>query len=144
MRPLVENRGRAGVVVARVISPVAVAMAILGSGTALVGCGQDATPAHTTTEGRAVYDPDHTALDLTTGASVIIQMPPPDAGGEWRLFTAPDDMACVSLGGMQRPDGSGRWTFEATGPGSGTLDFQQWAPGSDEPSGSVAYEVNVK
>ena len=119
--------------------------ATLVAGMALSGCGgADGTPVSTTKDGLAVYDPDHNVVNIAPGPRFLIQMPAPEAGSEWRLFSTPDDMGGVSLKGMASADGGGQWTFETIGAGNGTLEFQKIPVGSGEPSDSVTYEVNVK
>lgn len=127
-----------------ITSALAVA-AIATGGAVMAGCGgADGTPASTTKDGLAVYDPGSNVVNIAPGPRFVIQMPAPEGGSEWRLFSAPDDMGGVSLKGMQNADGSGQWTFETIGAGAGTLEFQQIPVGSDEATDSVTYEVNVK
>lgn len=129
----------------RIITSALAVAALAGGGLVMAGCGgADGTPAGTTGDGLAVYDPDHNVVNIAPGPRFIIQMPAPEDGSEWRLFSAPDDMGGVSLKGMASADGGGHWTFETIGAGTGTLEFQQIPVGSDEPSDSVTYEVNVK
>lgn len=119
--------------------------ATLVAGVALSGCGgADGTPASTTEGGLAVYDPDHNVVNVAPGPGFVIQMPAPEGGAEWRLFSAPDDMGGVSLKGMENADGAGRWTFDTIGAGSGMLEFRQVPVGSEDSTESVTYEVNVK
>lgn len=87
--------------------------------------GGDATPVSTTQDGTAVYGPDAGRIALTAGPRFVIDMPVPETGWAWRLFTIPDDMGGVSLKGIAGAQGGGAWTFETIGAGSGTLEFRR-------------------
>ena len=122
---------------------VATALA-LGGVVAGCGGGGDGLPASTAKDGALVFDPDHTTVNVAPGPRVVIQMPAPEGGSEWRLFSSPDTMGGVSLKGMENADGAGRWTFDTIGAGSGVLEFRQVPVGSEDSTESVTYEVNVK
>lgn len=124
----------------------ALVAATLALGGVVAGCGGggDGRPASTAKDGALVFDPDHTVVNVAPGPRVVVQMPVPADGTEWRLFSSPDDMGGVSLKGIENADGAGRWTFDTIGGGSGVLEFRQMPVGSQDYTESVTYEVNVK
>ncbi len=120
------------------------ALALGGSGLAATGCGgDDGTPVGTTGDGRAVYDPSSTVINLPPGPKFVIRMPAPEEGSEWRLFTA-QQTGGVSLKGIENADGAGDWWFDTIGAGGGALEFRQTPIGTEDSTESVTYEVNVK
>jgi hypothetical protein len=128
---------------ARMFTPLA--LVLIAGGTLLLGgCGGgDGTPARTSPEGLAVYTPDTTVIRVAPGPRFIIDMPRPDDGAEWRLMGVSDGTGGVSLKGMAAADGSGAWTFDTIGAGSGTLEFQQIPVDGQEPTDTMTFEVTV-
>lgn len=129
------------------VAAVLGAVAILGGGLVVVGCGGggggSTTPATTAADGRNVYDPSHTGIRLPPGPKFIIRMPDPGEGSQWRLMGT-DSVGGVSLSGMEQPDGGGNWNFDTIGAGSGVLEFQKFAAGSDDAAETVTFEVEIK
>lgn len=93
--------------------------------------------------GPPVFRPGDDTITLTAGPQFVIELPEPEEGAEWRLFSRPDDMGGVSLKGMANVNGGGRWTFDTIGAGSGTLEFQQIPSGGQEPTETTTFEVTV-
>jgi hypothetical protein len=117
--------------------------AVLSTGAGLAGCGDDGLPTYTTKAGIAVFTPDDSSIVLSGGPQFIVELPAPAPGASWRLVSTPDDMGGVSLKGMSSATGTGRWTFDTIGAGSGTLEFQQIPSGGQEPTETTTFEVTV-
>jgi hypothetical protein len=131
--------------VARRIAVIGVTATVaLGLGAGLSGCGEDdGLPSYTTKAGVAVFTPADSSIEMTAGPQFIVELPAPARGASWQLVSTPDDMGGVSLKGMSRATGTGRWTFDTIGAGSGTLEFQQIPSGGQEPTETTTFEVNV-
>ena len=123
------------------------AVAMLGGGLVLAGCGGggggSTTPATTAADGRNVYDPSHNVIRLPPGPKFIIRMPDAGAGASWRLMGT-ETVGGISLSGMSEADGTGDWNFDTIGAGGGVLEFQRFLPGADEPDETVTFEVEIK
>lgn len=123
------------------------AVAMLGGGLVLAGCGGagggSTTPATTAADGRNVYDPTHNVIRLGAGPKFIIRMPDAGAGASWRLMGT-ETVGGISLSGMSEADGTGDWNFDTIGAGGGVLEFQRFLPGADEPDETVTFEVEIK
>ena len=118
--------------------------ALAGGSIIATGCGGgDGTPVSTTGDGRAVYDPSSTVINLPPGPKFVIRMPAAEEGSEWRLFTA-QQTGGVSLKGIENANGAGDWWFDTIGAGGGTLEFRQTPIGTEDSTESVTYEVNIK
>ena len=123
------------------------AVAMLGGGVALAGCGGggggSTTPATTAADGRNVYDPSHNVIRLPPGPKFIIRMPDAGADATWRLMGT-ETVGGISLAGMSAADGAGDWNFDTIGAGGGVLEFQRFLPGANEPDETVTFEVEIK
>jgi predicted secreted protein len=109
------------------------------------------TAATTTASGSTIYTEDNTTIDVATGDSVTIQLPiNPSTGYTW-VASYPMGYVQVSDNILEtQSDGAvgvgthEQWVFSADTPGTATVNFDLFPPGSNAKSEqTVTFTVNA-
>ena len=109
------------------------------------------TAASTAADGTTIYTEDNTTIDVATGDSVTIQLPiNPSTGYTWvasypmGYVQISDDILETESDGAVGVGTHEQWVFSADTPGTATVNFDLFPPGSNAKSEqTVTFTVNA-
>jgi predicted secreted protein len=109
------------------------------------------TSASTASDGKTIYTEDNTTIDVATGDSVTIQLPiNPSTGYTWvasypmGYVQISDDILETQSDGAVGVGTHEQWVFSADTPGTATVNFDLFPPGSNAKSEqTVTFTVNA-